>query len=234
MFIPILALGWLTSELWAKDRRLRVQQAQERLEYATDRIVAQSHQRLADLGSELGRLAAGTGTTAPAHTVFVVTEGDALKVVPAGGLIFRPVVPRTPQPHGAFAEGERYEHQQGDARKAIEWFRATALNGPAPIRAGALLRLGRNQRKVEQFKAALDTYADLEQLGDADIDGLPAAMLALSARCSTLEQMGDTAGLASTARTLRNRLTSGTWRLTRDVLDFYLGVANRWTGGGSV
>jgi peptidoglycan/LPS O-acetylase OafA/YrhL len=85
--IPVLALGWLTSQLVEKDRRLEKQQGQERVEHAADRIVAASHQRLAELESQLRRLAITEKATPPDDTVLAIAEGDRVTVAPACALV---------------------------------------------------------------------------------------------------------------------------------------------------
>lgn len=229
--IPVLALGWLTTQLVEKDRRLEKQQVQERVEHAADRIVAASHQRLSELESELRRLATGENDGPADHTVLAIAEEDRVTVAPAGTLVYYPILPKTGQPpRGVFAEGERYEHQQGDPSKAIGWFRALARTEEPSLRAGALLRLGRNQRKTGQIDAALATYAEMARLGATEVEGFPAAMLALEARCGILERAGRQAELATAAKALRTGLATGAWPLRRDAYDFYLGEALRWTG----
>jgi signal transduction histidine kinase len=228
MLLPTLVLGWWSLELWG---RLQTQRVQERVEFAADRIVSQSHQLLSDLERDLRRLASGEETVPPPHTVFAVAEADRITVAPAGGLIYVPGGP-TPTPSRTFLEGERYE-LQADLQKAIDWFRARARTDDPSVRAGALLRLGRTQRKAGQFDAALGTFTDLEALGGADIEGLPAAMLALVARCDILEETGRTAELTAAADVLEAGLSSGAWTLTRDAYDYYLAEARRRSGRAS-
>lgn len=229
--IPALALVWLTIELAEKDRSLEKQYAQERVGRLADKIVAASHQRLSELESELHRLATADKNAPPDHTVLVIAEGDRVAAAPAGALVYYPILPQTRQlPPGLFAEGERYEHRQGDWSKAIDWFAALARHDDPTTRAGALLRLGRNQGKAGQIDAALATFAELEKLGATEVEGFPAAMLALDARCGILEKAGRQAELRTTAKVLRAGLASGTWPLLRSAYDFYKEEAGRWTG----
>jgi signal transduction histidine kinase len=229
--IPVLALGWLTSQLLEKDSQLEAQRAQERVEHAADRIVAASHQRLSDLESQLAQFATSGTDVPPAHTVLAIAEGDRVTVAPAGALVYYPILPKTGQPpRHVFYEGERYEYQQGNPIKAIDWFRALARTDDDAVRAGALLRLGRNQRKAERIDAALTTYGQLQGLGATTVEGFPAALLALEARCLILEKAGRKKELSTAAAALRGGLTTGAWPISRDVYDFYMVEARRWTG----
>src|SRR6476660_9194103 len=92
--IPVLALGWLTTQLVEKDRRLEKQQVQERVEHAADRIVAASHQRLSELESHLRRLAITEKDAPPDRTVLAIAEEDRVTVAPAGALVYYPVLPK--------------------------------------------------------------------------------------------------------------------------------------------
>lgn len=229
--IPVLGLGWLTSQLLEKDRQLEAQRAQERVEHSADRIIAASHQRLSDLESQLAQFATSGTDVPPAHTVLAIAEGDRVTVAPAGALVYYPILPKTNQPpRDVFDEGERYEHQQGNPSKAIDWFRALARTDDDAVRAGALLRLGRNQRKAERIEAALTTYGELQELGATTVEGFPAALLALEARCLILEKAGREKELSTAAAALRKGLTTGAWPILRDVYDFYMVEARRWTG----
>src|SRR5262245_15958707 len=228
--IPAVALGWLTIQLVEKDRRLETQQVQERVERAADRIVAASHQKLAELEHQLQHLTAAPGSLS-SHLLLATVEGDRVTVTPPGALVFHPVLPKSePLPRNLFAEGERYEHQEGDPRKAIEWFQArTRAENPA-VRAGALLRLGRNQQKAGLTDAALATYAELRTLGAAHVETLPAALLSLAARGSIFEKTGRHAEMKAAGNDLRAALANGSWPLLQDVYDFYGTEARRWTG----
>ena len=229
--IPAVGLVWLTIELVEKDRSLEKQHAQERVERLADKIVAASHQRLYDLEGQLHRLATAGGKPPPDHTVLLIAEGDRVTAAPAGALVYYPILPQTRQlARSVFAEGERYEHHQGDSSQAIHWFDALARNHDPVIRAGALLRLGRNQGKAGQIAAALTTFTELEKLRATDVEGFPVAMLALAARCGLLEKAGRQEELRTAAQALRTGLASGTWPLLRSAYDFYMEEARRWTG----
>jgi len=229
--IPAVALVWLTIELVEKDRDLEKQHAQERLERVADKIVAASHQRLFELESRLRLILTAEGNAPPDGTVLLIAGGEQVTADPVGALAFHPVLPRTRQaPRSVFAEGERYEHQQSDWGRAIERFEALVRSDDPAIRAGALLRLGRNQGKAGQIDAALATFAELARLGTTDVEGFPAALLALEARCGILEKAARQPELVTGAHALRTGLASGTWPLLRGPYDFYMEEARRWSG----
>jgi hypothetical protein len=89
-------------------------------------------------------------------------------------------------PRDLFRAGETAEFTGNDPSAAVAIYRALARSTASPIRAGALVRLGRTLRKVGRFEEALRVYADLEGLGDTFIEGLPADLVAREARCTVL------------------------------------------------
>ena len=229
--IPALGLVWLTIELVEKDRRLEKQHAQERVDRLADKVVAASHQRLSDLERDLHRLAAGDQDKPPDYTVLLVAEGDRVAAAPTGALVYYPILPQTSQSlRNVFGEGERYEHHEGDLRKAISFFSALARSDDPAIRAGALLRLARNQGKAGQVDGALATFAALEEFGPTQVEGFPAGLLALEGRCGLLEKSGRLTELQTAAKALRSGLASGAWPLLQSAYDFYMEEARRWTG----
>src|SRR5687767_8488275 len=87
--VPILALIWLTKELIAKEEK---QRHAERVDHAADRIVAASHQALAELESSLRQLQDADGDDVPDHTLFTVLGADGARVMRPRALVFHPTV----------------------------------------------------------------------------------------------------------------------------------------------
>ena len=121
--------------------------------------------------------------------------------------------PETPAER--FAAGEALEFKDRDFPGAIAYFQELARDEDAAVRAGALLRLARSQRKAGQSDAALATYTDLAQIRDVFIAGWPADLRARKTRCDVLEQLGRLAELKEESRTLARDLHVGRWPLTR-------------------
>jgi signal transduction histidine kinase len=229
--LPFVSLTWLTAELLDKDRRLEIQQREERAEHAADRVVAASHQRLAALGAELGRLASSDGRSLPPHTTLVIAARDGITVVPAGALVYLPVAPRGATPAGdVFAEGEQREHVHNDPAAAANFFERLAHSEDPAVRAGALLRLGRTLRKAGLVHAALAAYDRLAAMDARPVEAdLPAAVLALAAKGTLLEQLRKPEELAGVGWRLGDGLARGQWPLGRDAYEFYRGEARRWS-----
>src|SRR6266705_1408424 len=219
MLVLAATLGWLGWRLLEQDRALENQRTQERLENAADLIAAAllhnfseskdqftsllalSEPELAARASELAGQGAGTA-------LIIVSRPQAVDAYPSASLLYYPLLPTAKEPPAIiFEAGELSEFQQKDFAKAILLFRELSHSKDPAIRAGALLRLGRNLRKAQQLRAALDTYAELEQMGATPIGGLPAELLARHARCVLLDELKRNDRCATGGRSPLCRLT---------------------------
>jgi signal transduction histidine kinase len=225
------ALGWLGWRLLKQDRALEKQRLQERLELAADGVAAALQQSLTDLESYLG-LIPGQGAIEPPDGVLVLQlEKRIVTISPPGSLLYYPVIPRGEEPADAiFAVGEAFEYRRNDPAKAAEVFRELARSPNPGVRAGALLRLGRNLRKIGRHEEALRAYGELAQLGQTAVLGLPAELTASEARCTVLETIGQREELRKEASLMHSALWSGRWRLLRSAWEFYAEEAQRWSG----
>ena len=203
--VPASALAWLSWRLLEQDRALENQRIQERLEHAADLIAAALERRLSEAVAEVPEAAE-----------------DALRVtftpgrVEARGLLYHPFVPPAQQPpRGVFEAGEAFEFRQQDYAQAIAAFRELARSKDALIRAGALVRLGRNLRKNNQHQEALGVYEELARLGSTPAGDVPAELLARQARCAVLGELKQATELQRAASALYADLQQGRWPLDR-------------------
>ena len=77
---------------------------------------------------------------------------------------------------------------------------------------------------------ALLTYERLAVLEQAEVDGLPAALVARSGRASVFEDSGNQAALREEAAALQRDLTRGRWRLVKAQYEFYSNQTSVWLG----
>ena len=224
------ALAWLGWQLLEQDRALERQRVQERLEQAADSIAAELERGLSDLESYL-RILPGPGAEEPPDgvTVLRATPG-AVEARPPGGLLFYPAIPGGEGASaGIFSQGEELEFRRNDAAGAAELFRALARSANAEVRAGALLRLGRNLRKTGRHREALQVYGELVRLGPVHVLGLPSELVAREARCSVLETIGKPEELRQEASLMLSLLYSGRYGLLRPAWEFHVEEARRWS-----
>jgi signal transduction histidine kinase len=240
MLVLAASLSWLSWWLLKQDRALESQRIQERLDNAADLIAASllhkfsesrdqftslltlSDSDLAARASELSSQGAGTA-------LIVVFRPQAVDAYPRAALLYYPFLPTAKEPPASmFEAGEVAEFQQKDSAKAIGVFRRLSQSKDPAIRAGALLRLGRNLRKAQESRAALDIYGELDQMGATPVAGLPAELIARHARCTLLDELKRTTEVKREAGLLYADLHNGRWKLDRGAYRFYTQETSRW------
>jgi len=240
MLVLAATLGWLGWRLLEQDRALENQRTQERLDNAADLIetsllrqFSESEDQLTGLSAlsdpELSARASGLTGQSAGSAVIIIFRPQGVDAYPRNGLVYYPFLSSAREaPTSTFEAGEALEFQQKDPAKAITVFRELSRSKDPLIRAGALLRLGRNLRKVQQPREALDVYDELEQLGATPIGGLPAELLARHARCVLLDELKRTIQVKQEAGALYANLHSGRWQISRGAYRFYAQETRRW------
>lgn len=219
------AMGWLGWRTMKQNRALDRQREIEGLELLADRIPGVFDRALADLQGRLDTSA----TSLPEDTILLSADTKDLEATPAGRLVYYPVAPAgTESASARFAAADELELRRNDPAAAIALLRKQIENGDAAIRAGALLRLGRNERKLGHHAEALAAYSGLAKLGEVRVEGLPAEMAAREARCRLYEQAGRVKELAAEAAALDAGLREGRWPIARATWQFHIEEAARW------
>src|SRR5262245_11060197 len=196
------ALGWLCWLLLAQDAALDAQRRQEALDRAADRAAAAMQRAIADLQSRTGAAPEATVQFPPGVSRISLAPG-LVQVWPDDGLLYYPfparpsAVPLDTFDRGEryefadrFDRGERYEFADRGLDLAAHEYSRLVQSANSGVRAGALARLARVHRKQHKAAAALEAYEQLSQIGDADVEGLPAALVASVGRASVFEAEG--------------------------------------------
>jgi tetratricopeptide (TPR) repeat protein len=171
---PLATLVWLGWRLLQQDRILEQQRAQEQMELAADLVVASLQRALA---SSEQRLAAGARDWPEGAAVLTVRD-NRVEAWPKERLAYLPTIPELPEaPSALFAEGEELEFRKKDYDAAIPIFRKLAGSPNAAVRAGALLRLGRNLANTGRIDEALAAYHQLAMLDNVAVSGAPAGLV---------------------------------------------------------
>jgi signal transduction histidine kinase len=240
MLVLSASLSWLGWRLLKQDRALESQRIQERLDNAADLIAAsllrkfsESKDRLTGLlalsDSDLAARSSQLGGQGAGTALIIVFRPQAVDAYPRAALLYYPFLPTAKEPPASmFEAGEVAEFQQKDFAKAIAVFRELSQSKDPAIRAGGLLRLGRNLRKAQQSRAALDIYDQLDQMGATPVGGLPAELLARYARCTLLDELKRTTDVKREAGLLHAELHDGRWKLDRAAYRFYTQETSRW------
>ena len=236
-------IGWLGWGLLQQVNAVEDQEVQRRLEGYTDLVAAEIRQTLTDIDGELARLSVlpvaerekagfAYASSLGEDGLIVVFASSGVVAYPAHRLLYRPAVPVDEEPDvQMFAVGEAYEYRGRDFERAILYFQDLAVSDDGHVRAGALLRLARNQRKAGRPETALGTYRTLEGVGSVSVDGRPVELLARSARIRLLQDLGRRAEALEDARRLDADLQGGRWPLTRAAYESYSEEARQWLDG---
>jgi signal transduction histidine kinase len=224
------ALGWLGWLLLAQDAALDVQRRQEALDQAADRAASAMQRSIADLRTRTSAEPEATGQF-PAGVSRISLAQGVVRVWPEDSLLYYPFRARLPAaPSGTFDRGEQYEFADRDLDLAIREYSRLVRSANPSVRAGALARLARVRRKQHDAGAALQAYEQLSQIGDADVEGLPATLVANVGRASVFEAEGRRFDLRREADAFRMDLSRGRWRLAKTEYEFYSTQAESWLG----
>jgi len=222
--VSVSALVWLSWRLLRQDRALENQRIQERLERAADLIVTSLDLGLSEIENRLSVL-----SDPGDHALSVAFGPGEIETRPGGRLLYYPFIPPVQEsPVTVFEAGETLEFRRQDYVGSMAAFRALTLSKDPPIRAGALVRLGRNLRKNNQIQEALAVYEELARLGSTPVGGDPAELLARQARCELLNALNRPSELQLAAKSLDADLQQGRWRLDRVSYQFHSQEVQRW------
>ena len=189
--LVVLVLGLLGWRILGQERELEAQRLQERLEDAADLLVARMQTALSEAEKRIAGYAGldpGDWQQAVSDASFYLEEdallvrvgADGFQVAPEGRLPYFPPHPSsqngdvpdvTLQIEIGFALAEKVEFQDREYLRAAAAFRKLTTSRNPVVRASALLGMGRNQRKAEEFEAALETYQELAGMGSVLVDG---------------------------------------------------------------
>jgi signal transduction histidine kinase len=234
-------LGWLGWRLFRQDRALERQRVQVRLEHSADVVAAELTRRLAAIEDRLVGLSTVplsnlsdsarqfTAQFSPDAVVLVISD-KGLTAHPSARLLYYPFTTPVREPDASvFARGETLEFRGRDLAAAAQAYRRLAQSPDSLVRAAALLRLARAERKAEHLDAALDAYKELASLGNTEVGSLPAELVARHACLSIVEQLHGPDDLQCDAEALSKDLHAARWHLTRAQYEFYAGETCRWT-----
>ncbi|MBE3133530.1 MAG: hypothetical protein IMZ55_08650 [Acidobacteria bacterium] len=223
-----MGLVWLGWRLLNQDRALENQRIDERRERAADQVVASLQRALQTSELDLAQLRA---PAAGDDALMVEFRASEVRAYPSGSLLFRPLASvQQDVSSNVYRKAETYEFQQRDYERAISALQPLTRSPDPSIRAGAFLRIARNQRKAGQFDPALRTYTELAAYGETSAGGLPAGLVARRARCDVLARLGRRQDLAREAAALYNLLRRGHWRLSQAAYDVHAEETAAWLG----
>lgn len=218
--LPAGVLGWLGWRLYRQDQALEFQHLQDRLDSAAGRIVSVLSLGLDRMEESLPQASDDSSSDDVVWLVFTPRE---VRANPPGRLVYYPFVLSPPDPAAdTFLPGEILEFQRGDVQGAIALFRKLAQSPDPAVRAGALLRLGRNLRKAGRSGQALEVYNQLARVASATVGVGPAELIARRARCELLFAAGRIQEAEGEAAAVLADLQRGRWVLDQSTFEFHV------------
>jgi signal transduction histidine kinase len=202
--VPAATLIWLGVELLQRDRSLAAQREQEWRTSVAEAIV-----RALDRALE----AAFEAGSVPAGMARFDLSAAGVQVTPRDGVLWLAgAPPLVPAEDARFEEAERLEFH-GEPDRAAAAYANGARSPEATVRAGALVRLARVQRRQRRWDAAIAAYRELAAIDDVAVAGAPADLQARRALCEVLDEAGRTADARRETAALETDFVSGRWML---------------------
>lgn len=214
--IPIAMLAWLAVKILQQERDVERQRAREALEVAAGRLALGIDQRFAELEAGLGQR----------ESLHLTAKGIEGRADPP--LLYEPQLPGANDPPDVFTAGELEEFKNQNLSAAEAGYARLAASPDAAVRAGALLRLARVQRKRGEAAAALDAYTKLEELGTVPVGSDIASLIARQGRAKIFGETGHGDALRREAGDLARLLYSGNLPIDRATFDFYSSILSKW------
>lgn len=210
-------------ELLERDADVESQRAHERLEHQADLAVQSLERTVADVEARLADWTARPSGSIPNPGIGrgIMFSSQQIETAPGARLLFYPFLPGRAEPPAAlFADAEILEYRKDYAR-ATQTLRQGAASADPPVRAAALMRLGRVLRASGELTQALSVYQDMVTLGETPVAGLPAELVARGERVEILEKSRRRDQAATEARALLTDLLNSRWSLARGQFEFY-------------
>ena len=216
------ALLWAGWRLLDQQHAIDEQSARGQADSAADAVAAGIRGKLAEAGERLSGWVSDPSAAVPVveGAVVVGLRADAVEVSPAGGLPFVPIELPSPGSIEVFESFEAAEFS-GDPHRARAGYLRLANHRDIAVRAGALLRLGRAQRKMRDFEGALATYQQLAELGAARASELPSELAGLIGQKAVHLALADERGANVIAERIRRGLDQGRWLIARGAAELY-------------
>jgi signal transduction histidine kinase len=223
---------WLTVRLLDQDRNLEQQNARERLGEVADLTVAQLSGSLGDWGlglHELNALPPSSSLAAriPKEATLILIHQEGIEVFPPRTLLFVPTTASlSAQIEREFDRAGDLELREQQYDQAIATLQPLTLKGST--RAEAILRMARIENKQGHSDSALETYKTLEREASLNAEETSYGLLAISARCGILAQLGRRPELVQEAKQMQTGLVEGRWKLSPEAFDYYWSELERF------
>jgi signal transduction histidine kinase len=240
MALLVFALSWLGWLLLEQDQslkeqrsRVRVETAGVELESAIANGIDLMREKLNKIADELNSLNTADlytlGDPLQVHEIYIHFSADGMTVNPKTALRYIPITGEPESLPLEFEQADRLEFQQQDYPAALQLLKPLSESPQDHIRAEALMRLGRIDRRNGHLNEALSSYQRLVRLSGQKIGSAPADWFGLYARCSIYESENDLQGLRSELERLKQALSGGGAAVSRVTYRYYVDAVDQWS-----
>jgi len=225
MLPPAVTLIWLGLRLLKQDEVLQTQRDIEAREASAEVITRSLTQSMAEAERWL------TGGPIPEGAArIVLLPQQSLQAYPLGRVLWSSAPPSLLEAASEpFFDTEKLEFQ-GALESAGFNYRELARLGDQNVRAGALIRLARVERKQGRTDAALDAYRRLATIRGITIDGAPADFLARRVISGLLKDAGRKQELQQHVWSLEADFLAGNWTLARPIWELAASEMEQYIG----
>jgi len=217
-----------------QDRELEAQRLEEKREAAADRIIVALETILAAEERKIADALMANFSPETEDFLQIIIDSTEMRVLPVDALLYYPVIsPGREASSRQYANAEKAEFQDQNYNLAIDILRLFSNAEDPAVRAGALIRMGRNLKKAEHLEASIDVYRELSKhsYGEVAISGVPVDLVARRALCVLLEELDCPEALQLEARQLQEDLKARHWHLDRASYIYYYNQVAQWLEG---
>jgi signal transduction histidine kinase len=234
--IPAIALAWLGWQLVRQDAELQRQRVRDLLDRRAATVSSAVVHELAAIERDLPALVKTGGASVPSDNAVAVRLTTSGIAGHAGApLLYWPpdLIRRSDAAGSVFAEAERFEFARHDSDAAIRAYRTLSASSDSDVRAGALVRLARAQRRLGRTDEALSTYDTAAMSNGGSVNGDPVDLFARWARIELLSALNRRDAAQAAAISLARDLRNGRWALERAAYFSYSGALAPWIAGSA-
>ena len=228
-FVPVVVLLWLGTKVIQQDRDLDGSRAQARVDQASARIIDRLTGALRSTAERLPYWIETPPASIATSAVLVEFKSGAVARHLGAPLVFVPAAPNSRDPALTIWQSGESLELKGDLVGAVRVYQGLTGSPDLFIRAGALVRLAGDLRRIDRQAEALAAYRRLEGLGNVSVIGEPADLIARSEQVAILGDFGRREEQTTTAATLAADLQRGRWAIDRGTYEFHLAELRKWT-----
>ena len=234
--VSAAALGLVGWQLILQDRRDVREREAVRAETVLQKHFSEVEEELSTLldtpDAKFSKVAAEYAGQLSGHAVLLVFHKASMEALPAGRLLYYPILPETETPAAIFEAAQTSEVQHQDSDSAISRLNERAHSPEALVHVESLLQLAHIHRTTKKWTEAEADYEQLKQFGNLRIgpNHESAELVARRGICNMLEEKLDSRRLNDEVSALNADLNDSRWPVTVATYDSYKKQIGKWLG----